>query len=286
MTKKSLSYHDGAWHEGNPPLLGPMDHGWWMGSTVFDGARAFGGLAPDLDLHCARVVRSAESVGIVPGIDGPAIEALSWEGIGRFDADAELYIRPMFYFTDGFVVPDYEAAKFLLTIFEAPLPAWRGLTACLVPFRRPAPEMAPTDAKASCLYPNVVRCMTAARKKGYDTAMVLDPDGNVAEFATNNLFMAKDGTVKTPAANGCFLAGITRSRVIALLRGAGVRVEEATLSVDDVLAADEVFLTGNFSKVLPISRVEEREYPEGPMARLPRKLYFEFAEREGRRRAA
>ena len=286
MTKKSLCYHDGAWHEGNPPLLGPMDHGWWMGSTVFDGARAFGGLAPDLDLHCARVVRSAESVGIVPGIDGPAIEALSWEGIGRFDADAELYIRPMFYFTDGFVVPDYEAAKFLLTIFEAPLPAWRGLTACLVPFRRPAPEMAPTDAKASCLYPNVVRCMTAARKKGYDTAMVLDPDGNVAEFATNNLFMAKDGTVKTPVANGCFLAGITRSRVIALLRGAGMRVEEATLSVDDVLAADEVFLTGNFSKVLPISRVEEREYPEGPMAQLARKLYFEFAEREGRRRAA
>ena len=286
MTTKSLSYHDGAWHEGNPPLLGPMDHGWWMGSTVFDGARAFGGLAPDLGLHCARVVRSAESVGIVPGIDGPAIEALSWEGIGRFDADAELYIRPMFYFTDGFVVPDYEAAKFLLTIFEAPLPAWRGLTACLVPFRRPAPEMAPTDAKASCLYPNVVRCMTAARKKGYDTAMVLDPDGNVAEFATNNLFMAKDGTVKTPAANGCFLAGITRSRVIALLRGAGVRVEEATLSVDDVLAADEVFLTGNFSKVLPISRVEEREYPEGPMAQLARKLYFEFAKREGRRRAA
>ena len=286
MKKKSLSYHDGAWHEGNPPLLGPMDHGWWMGSTVFDGARAFGGLAPDLDLHCARVVRSAESVGIVPGIDGPAIEALSWEGIGRFDADAELYIRPMFYFTDGFVVPDYEAAKFLLTIFEAPLPAWRGLTACLVPFRRPAPEMAPTDAKASCLYPNVVRCMTAARKKGYDTAMVLDPDGNVAEFATNNLFMAKDETVKTPVANGCFLAGITRSRVIALLRGAGMRVEEATLSVDDVLAADEVFLTGNFSKVLPISRVEEREYPEGPMAQLARKLYFEFAEREGRRRAA
>ena len=92
--------------------------------------------------------------------------------------------------------------------------------------------------------------------------------------------------VKDAAANGCFLAGITRSRVIALLRGAGVRVEEATLSVDDVLAADEVFLTGNFSKVLPISRVEEREYPEGPMAQLARKLYFEFAEREGRRRAA
>ena len=286
MTAKSLTWHDGAWHEGNPPLLGPMDHSWWMASSVFDGARAFGGLAPDLDLHCARVVRSAETFGIVPEIGGPAIEALCWEGIGRFDARAELYIRPMFYFTGGFVVPDYDAAKFLLTIFESPLPPWRGLTACLVPFRRPAPETAPTHAKASCLYPNVVRCMRAAREKGYDTAMVLDPDGNVAEFATNNLFMAKDGTVKTPAANGTFLAGITRSRVIALLRGAGVRVEETTLSVEDVLEADEVFLSGNYSKVLPIARVEDRDYPEGPMARLARRLYFEFAEREGRRRAA
>ena len=286
MAGKSLTYCDGVWHEGNPPLLGPMDHGWWMASTVFDGARAFGGLAPDLDLHCARVVRSAGSVGIEPGIDAPAIEALCWEGIDRFDPDAELYIRPMFYFTGGFVLPDYGAARFLVTLFESPLPEWRGLTACLVPFRRPAPDMAPTDAKASCLYPNVIRCMRAAREKGFDTAMVLDPAGNVAEFATNNLFMAKDGVVKTPAANGSFLAGITRSRVIALLRGAGVSVEEAALSVDDVLAADEVFLTGNYSKILPISRVEERSYPEGPMARLARELYFEFAEREGRRRAA
>ena len=283
---KSLTYHDGAWHEGNPALLGPMDHGWWMASSVFDGARAIGGLAPDLDLHCARVVRSARTMGIEPAIDGPAIEALCWDGIARFDAGAELYIRPMFYFTDGFVLPDYAAAKFLLTIFESPLPEWRGLSACLVPFRRPAPEMAPTHAKASCLYPNVIRCMKAAREKGYDTAMVLDPDGNVAEFATNNLFMAKDGAVRTPAANGCFLAGITRSRVIALLREAGVAVEEATLSVDDVLEADEVFLTGNHSKVLPIARVEGRDYPIGPLATLARKLYFEYAEREGRRRAA
>ena len=286
MTGKSLTYHDGAWHEGNPPILGPMDHGWWMASSVFDGARALGGLAPDLDLHCARVVRSAESMGIEPAIDGPAIEALCWEGIERFAPAAELYLRPMFYFTDGFVLPDYGAARFLLTVFESPLPEWRGLTACQVPFRRPSPEAAPTNAKASCLYPNVIRCMAAARDRGYDTAMVLDPDGNVAEFATNNLFMARDGVVKTPAANGCFLAGITRLRVIALLRGAGVAVEEATLSVEDVLATDEVFLTGNYSKVLPIARVEERDYPEGPLARLARDLYFEFAEREGRRRAA
>ncbi len=286
MAGKSLSYHDGAWLDGNPPILGPMDHSWWMGSTVFDGARAFGGLAPDLDLHCRRVVRSAEAFGIAPEIDAAAIEALCWEGIERFDADAELYIRPMFYFRDGFVVPDYASGRFILTIFESPMPKWRGLSACLVPFRRPAPDMAPTNAKASCLYPNVIRSMTAARAKGFDTAMVLDALGNVAEFSTNNLFIARDGAVRTPAANGAFLAGITRSRAIGLLRGAGVDVAEATLTVADVLAAEEVFLTGNYAKVLPITRVEDAQYEIGPLAGLARRLYFEFAEREGRRRAA
>ncbi len=286
MLSNPLTYHDGAWLEGNPPILGPMDHSWWMGSSVFDGARAFGGLAPDLDLHCRRVVCSAESFGITPKIDAAAIEALCWEGIERFAADAELYIRLMFYFTDGFVMPDYAGGRFILTIFESPMPEWRGMSACRAPFRRPAPDMAPTNAKASCLYPNVIRSMTAARAKGFDTAMVLDALGNVAEFSTNNLFIARNDAVRTPVANGAFLAGITRGREIGLLRGAGVDVAEATLTVDDVLSADEVFMTGNYAKVLPVTRIEETEYAIGPLAGLARRLYFEFAEREGRRRAA
>ena len=286
MANVPLTYHDGAWLEGNPPILGPMDHSWWMASSVFDGARAFGGLAPDLDLHCRRVMRSAESFGMTPEIDAAAIEALCWEGIERFGRDAELYIRPMFYFRDGFVVPDTATTRFVLTIFESPLAEWHGVSACRVPFRRPAPDMAPTNAKASCLYPNVIRSMTAARDKGFDTAVVLDPLGNVAEFSTNNLFIARNGAVRTPVANGAFLAGITRGRVIDLLGNAGVDVAEATLTFADVLAADEVFLTGNYAKILPVTRIEDTEYAIGPLADLARRLYFEFAEREGRRRAA
>lgn len=285
-TGTPLTWSAGRWLEGNPPLLGPMDHSWWMASSVFDGARAFGRLAPDLDRHCRRVVASARTFGMKPALDAPAIEALCWEGIERFAPEAELYIRPMFYFTGGFVMPDYEATEFILTVFEAPMPEWRGVTACRAPFRRPAPDMAPTNAKASCLYPNVSRSMAAAREKGYDTAVVLDALGNVAEFSTNNLFVASGKAVRTPAANGAFLAGITRARVVELLAGAGVAVEQAALTMDDVLAADEVFLTGNYAKVLPVTRVEDRDYEIGPVSLLARRLYMEFAERDGRRRAA
>ncbi len=286
MAGRTITYHHGAWHEGNPPMLGPMVHSLWMASAVFDGARAFSGLAPDLGRHCDRVVASAQSFGMTPEITAAAIAALAWAGIEKFEAGAELYIRPLFYFADGFVTPDPDSSTFMLTLFEAPMPAWRGTSACLSSFRRPSPEMAPTGAKASCLYPHVARAMGEARERGFDMAVMLDGIGNVAEFTTSNLFIAKDRLVRTPVANGSFLAGITRARVIELLRGNGVEVVEQTLAFSEVLDADEWFLTGNYPKVLPVVRVEDRDYLEGPMARLARDLYFSFAEREGRKQAA
>src|SRR3546814_6001125 len=72
--------------------------------------------------------------------------------------------------------------------------------------------MAPTDAKASCLYPNSARALNEASKRGFDNAVVLDALGNVAELATANLWIAKDGVAVTPAPNGTFLNGITKQR--------------------------------------------------------------------------
>lgn len=285
MSLPPLTWIDGAWHAGNPPIVGPMTHSLWMASAVFDGARAYRGLAPDLDRHCARVVDSARAFGMTPAISAAEIYELAWEGIERFPPETELYIRPMFYFEDGFVMPDLATSRFILSVFEKPIPPWRGTSACLSSYRRPSPEVAPTGAKASCLYPNVARAMAEARARGFDSAIMLDAAGNVAEFTTSNLFLAKDGVVMTPAPNGYFLAGITRKRIIGLLRDAGVEVRETTLRYPDVLAADEVFLTGNFSKVLPVVRVEDHHYQQGKFADLARRLYNDFAEREGRRKA-
>jgi branched-chain amino acid aminotransferase len=101
--------------------------------------------------------------------------------------------------------------------------------------------------------------------------------GNVAELGTANIFMAKDGVVFTPAANGTFLSGITRARVIALLRKAGVTVIEAVLRYSDFQSADEVFSTGNFTKVSPVIRIDDRDLQPGPFYRRARELYWEFA---------
>ncbi len=281
-TGKGVVYVDGTWRDGNPPILGAQDHAVWLSSIVFDGARSLQGRAPDLDRHCARAVNSAHVLGLDPPITGPEIEELAWEGIRRFDQKAELYICPMFYAETGFIVPDPESTRFILTITESALPEADGFSACLSSFRRPAKDMAPTEAKASCLYPNVARCVREAADKGADTAVVLDPEGHVAEFAYANLFIAKNGAVHTPAANGTFLNGITRQRVIELLRDDGVAVEERQITFEEVQDADEVFGTGNYYKVAPCTRIEARHLQAGPIFRKARELYFAFANSSNR----
>jgi branched-chain amino acid aminotransferase len=101
--------------------------------------------------------------------------------------------------------------------------------------------------------------------------------GNVAELATANIFIGKDGVVFTPAPNGAFLNGITRQRVIKLLRDAGISVVETTLSYRDIRTADEIFSSGNYSKVMPINRIEDRSLQPGPLYRKARELYWEYA---------
>ncbi len=277
---RTWTYLNGDWHEGNIPILGPRSHAMWLGSSVFDGARAFEGVTPDLDRHCARVNASARTMGLDPNVDAETIEGLVREGMKRFSPDAALYIRPMYWAEQGgylSVPPDPESTRFLLTLYETPMPPPTGFSVTVSPYRRPSVECMPTDAKAGCLYPNNGRAITEARARGFDNALVRDLLGNVAETGTSNVFMVKDGIALTPAANGSFLAGVTRRRVIGLLRQAGVEVRECTLGVADFLDADEIFSTGNYSKVVPVTRIEGRDLQPGPVQMKARRLYWEWA---------
>ena len=271
------NYWQGSWVEGNPMIMGPMSHGAWLASTVFDGARAFEGTTPDLDLHCARMVRSVDAMGLQTNLKAEEIYELAKEGIAKFPTGTALYIKPMFWAEDGLVTPVPETTQFCLNIFEAEMPAPASSSITVSPFRRPSTEYAPTNAKAACHYPNSARAMREAATRGFDNALMLDPLGNVAELATANIFMAKDGAAHTPAPNGAFLNGITRQRTIALLEGAGVKVYERQLTAQDFLEADEIFSTGNYSKIVPITRLEDRDYQPGPVYARARELYWDYA---------
>lgn len=277
---KTWTYFEGAWHEGNIPIIGPRTHAAWLCSVVFDGARAFEGVAPDLDLHCARVNDSAAKLFLKPTVSTEIWVKLAREGITRFDGSVALYIRPMYWAEkEGPWVQahDPESTRWCLVIYEAPMRPPKGFSVTLSPFRRPTLESMPVDAKAGCLYPNNSRALFDAHARGFDNAVVCDMLGNVAELATSNIFMAKDGVVFTPAANGTFLAGITRKRVIGLLRDNGVEVVEKTLNYHDFKEADEIFSTGNYSKVVPVIRIDDRQLPHGPFYTKARQLYWAFA---------
>ena len=112
--------------------------------------------------------------------------------------------------------------------------------------------------------------------------MLCDFEGNVAEFATSNMMLVKDGVVMTPAVNGTYLAGITRSRVLTLLREAGIEARECIVTPQMLREADEIFATGNFGKVQYCTNFEGRALPIGPIAQKARQLYFDWAERTSR----
>jgi branched-chain amino acid aminotransferase len=275
---RSICWFEGSWHDGDTPIMGSMTHATWQASVVFDGARAFDGLAPDLDRHCARAVRSAESLHMKPPVDAARVEALAREGIRRFPPGEALYIRPTFWVRDGLIAFDPASTQFAMVVIAMPLPdPAAGFTACLSSYRRPAPDQAPTHTKASCLYPLAALATFEARARGFDNAVMRDPIGHVAEFTAQNLFMVKDGVCSTPVPNGTFLNGITRQRVIGLLRGSGSDVAERTIRPDELLEADEIFSTGNHAKVMPCLRYENVELRPGPWAARARELYWEWA---------
>jgi branched-chain amino acid aminotransferase len=274
------TFFEGGWHEGNVPLWGARTHAIWLGSSVFDGARVFEGVAPDLDLHCARVNASAKTMCLQPSVSVDEWVGLVREGMAKFTPNTTLYVRPMYWAERAgpmALPPDPDSTRFALTLYDAPMHKPEGFSVTLSPFRRPTQETAPVDAKAGCLYPNNARAMLEAKSRGFDNCIVRDVVGNVAELANSNVFMAKDGVVYTPIANGTFLAGITRMRVIALLRAAGVQVLETVLRYADFETADEIFSTGNASKVMPINRIEDRSLQPGPLYGKARELYWEFA---------
>ena len=277
---KTWTWYNGEWLDGNPGIVGPRTHALWLGSCVFDGARAFEGVTPDLERHCERVQNSAVALGLNATMKTGEILELVQEGLPKFDGETALYIKPMYWAEEGGYVsvpPLAESTRFCLTIYEAPMHDPTGISVTKCSFRRPTFETAPVNAKAACLYPNSGRALREVQAKGFDNAVVLDSLANVAELATANLFMVKDGEVHTPYPNGTFLNGITRQRVIKLLRADGIKVHERSLSYQELTEADELFSSGNYLKVNPIGRIDDRDLQPGPVYTRARQLYWDWA---------
>ncbi|TVS03801.1 MAG: branched-chain amino acid aminotransferase [Rhodobacteraceae bacterium] len=278
--KEILTWYEGQWHRGNAPIIGAADHAAWLGSQVFDGARQFEGVRPDLDLHSARIIHSAEAMGMLPPVDADTVQGLLEEGCAKFPQGEALYLRPMMWAREsapGIIDLVPESTGFAICIESLPMPEPGYFSLTVSPYCRPRPDMAMTEAKAGSLYANNARIMADARRRGFSNALSLDVNGHVAETASTNVFMVRDGVVFTPVPNGMFLAGLTRARVIGLLRADGVEVVETSLTLADFDEAEEIFVTGNIAKVMPVTRYDNRVFAATPTADRARALYWDFA---------
>ena len=275
------TYYNGQWSDKDVAIMRAADHGSWLGSTVFDGARYFDGVIPDLWSHCDRVNQSADALMITPTMTTDEMVAIIWKGLKLFTSNSAVYIRPMYWALDGgdlAIIPKENSTGFAICMEDIPM-ADQASSATLTTtsFRRPVLEDNVVNAKAGCLYPNNARMLAEARKKGFSNALVCDVMGNVAETATANIFLVRDGEVFTPIPNGTFLAGITRGRHISNLQKNGFTVVERVLSLSDFLVADEVFMSGNMMKVTAVSAFQDKSYQLGPITRQVREMYWDWA---------
>lgn len=283
ISKTIRTYFNGSWHDGDVPVMRAADHGSWLGTTVFDGARYFDGMTPDLEAHLARVNRSAGALMLTPTMSVDAMLEITREGLKGFAPEEAVYIRPMYWgigadMSTSAIAPAADETGFAICLEAVPMAKpTASTTLTRTRFRRPVLEDAVVNAKAGCLYPNNARMLVEARSKGFANALVGDAMGNVAEAATANVFMVRDGEVFTPIANGTFLAGITRARHLSNLRSDGMTVHETVLGFDDFAGADEVFLSGNMSKVTPVTAFDDRQYQVGPVTRRVREMYWDWA---------
>ena len=187
------------------------------------------------------------------------------------------YLRPLVYMSDGEIgLAAHNPVR--LAIITFPWGAYlgeegiqNGIRAKVSSFNRHHINAMMTKAKAVGSYINSILAKREALKAGYEEAIMLDTDGYVSEGSGENIFIVRNGKVKTTPI-GTILEGITRSTAITLLRDQGHEVEEQRFTRDELWTADEVFLTGTAAEITPIREIDDRKIGSGKPGKLTKSL--------------
>lgn len=245
-------------------ILNPTMH---YGTGVFEGIRCYmtpsGPAVFRLRDHMARFLDSLQIVGI---LDYPySLDQLvhAVHQTIRANGFSQCYIRPLVYMQGplGLNLDGWRPATSIAVWEWAPFlgedSAEKGVSVMVSSFTRHHPNVMMTKAKISGNYANSTLAKTLATRAGFDEAIMLDPQGYVAECSGENLFMVRDGVVYTPGRT-TVLEGITRDSIITLVRDLGYPLVEEPISRDQLYIADELFLCGTAAEVVPVSSVDYR----------------------------
>lgn len=286
--KTQWVWHNGeqtAWEEAR---IHASAYGIHYGTGVFEGIRAYG--TPEgpaifrLPEHLARLRQSAAVYHLEIGwTDEQLTEAIA-ENV-QANGFTDCYIRPLVYFDS-----EHLGIRALCPV-STTIIAWEwahaldarkkeaGLRVTISPWRKFHSSMLPTTAKSTGQYLNSILAVRDAEARGFDEAILLDMHGNLAEGAVENLFLVRGNKLLTNDEHSSILLGITRASVIEIARHLGYAVEIGTLTLDDLLGADEVFLTGTAIEIVPVAEVDGRKIGRGqagPVTKRIRQAYSEI----------
>ena len=263
---------DGKFVDWKKAKIHVLTHGLHYGSCVFEGSRVYNGKIFKLNEHTERLYNSAKLLGFKIPYSKKKISSVSKLLIKK-QKIKNGYLRPFAW--RGSEMMAISAQK---TTIHVALAAWemstyfnpqkqlKGIKLQTAYWRRPAPNTAPTQAKASGLYMICTLSKHYAEMKHYDDSLMLDYKGRVAESTGSNIFIVKKGILYTPIAD-CFLNGITRKTIVSLAKKNNIKVYEKHMFPKELLKAEEVFLTGTAVEITPVSQIDNKKFKIGPVTK-------------------
>jgi branched-chain amino acid aminotransferase len=255
-----------------------LTHGLHYGSSVFEGERAYGGKIFKSREHSERFHRSAELLGYTIPYSVDALEAAKTEILKRNNI-TDGYVRPVAWRGSEMMAISAQQTTIHVAIATWAWPSMykvdikeKGIRLMMADYKRPSPETAPIASKAAGLYMICTISKHKAEKNGFDDALMLDYRGYLAEATGANLFLVIDGELHTPTPD-CFLDGITRRTVMALAKANGITVHERHIKPEELVRAQEVFLTGTAAEITPVSEIAGQKFVVGEVTKKLMAIY-------------
>ena len=281
--QRDYMWFDGRLSDADEIEVRPFTHALHYGSGVFEGIRAYetarGTAVFRLRDHLERFHISARTYGLKVDYDVDTLARAVFETLDA-NAFASGYIRPLAYFGEKGIslAPAMHCPTHVLIALKplqgSLLGAKEGVRATISPWRKTPSACLPSTVKACGHYTNSILAMQDAVQRGFDEAILLNQYGHVAEATGENLFIVNGDTIRTNDASADVLSGITRDSAMTLARERGYTVEIGDIMLEQLLDADEVFLTGTAAEIMPVEQIDERRFgAPGPVTTIVRDAY-------------
>lgn len=262
--EESIIYYNGKFAKAKEATSNPYSQSLHYGNGVFEGIRAYntsnGTKIFKSEEHYERLKYGAEVMGITFNYSEEKLTELTYELLEKNNLQ-DAYIRPLIVTGENMGVFSAKDSQLIIQCWKwDKLMGNKLLRVMTSKFQRPNPKSCFVEAKVTGHYTNSILASNEVKAAGYDEALLLDMNNNVAECSGANIFMEKDGKLYTPP-RGHIMAGITRSTIIELCNEEGISVEEKHFTLEELKQSDACFFTGTAAEVVGLASIDEYQFP-------------------------